>query len=291
MKYLCYAMVGIFFVVTLAGILIPNRAMVIFFAIGMAYFFYCGKTWDKRKQIRKAQKSETIEEAMGKAQTKTTEKSSTKRSNIKNIEIRDEWISADVGKTGDLSCDIVCRSENGKYYFGEGTYYATENSEGTDSVFLFTDEEMLYRKAFEEGIEAAMLLDDGTTLFLDDEQNLRVYDVTGKQIAKKETSISADVVDMNKERIIVYGTDDNGDQYLESYICAEHSLIKNKIPDIEFVDGEGEEDTIFGNEAEIEITATDITVTYPNSQRILFFSDGHPNNEKAPETKIIIAED
>ena len=123
MKYLCYAMVGICIVLVLLGILIPDRAMVIFFAIGMAYFFYCGKTWDKRKQMRKAQKPETIEEAMGKVQTKTTEKSRAKRSNVKNIEIRGEWISADVGKTGDLSCDIVCRSENGKYQFGKGNNY------------------------------------------------------------------------------------------------------------------------------------------------------------------------
>ena len=185
-----------------------------------------------------------------------------------------------VGKTGDLDCNIVCRSENRKYYFGEGTYYATENSEGTDSVFLFTDEEMIYRKKFEVGIEVAMLLDDGTTFLLDDEQNLRVYDITGKQIKKNETGISADVVDMNKERIIVYGTDDNGEQYLESYICAEHSLTKNKIPDIEFIDDEGEENIIYGEEAAVEITATGIIVTYPNQKHIFFSPDGRLNEEK-----------
>ena len=290
MKYLCYAMVGIFFVATLAGILISDRTVIVFSILGALYFLLCGKAWEKHKKMKRTQKPETIKEAMGKAQTKTTEKSSTKRSNIKNIEIRDEWISADVGKTGDLSCDIVCRSENGKYHFGSGTYCATEDSDDIDCIFLFTDEEMLYRKEFEEGIEAAMLLDDGTVLLLDDEQNLRVYDITGKQIVKNETGISADVVDMNEERIIVYGTDDNGDQYLESYICAEHSLIKNKIPDIEFIDKEGEEDIISGDEAEIEITATDIIVTYPNYKRIFFFSDGRPNKEKTLETKIIIAE-
>lgn len=71
MKYLCYAMVGICLILALLGILIPDRAMTIISAVGIGYFFYCGKTWDKRKQIRKVQKPETIEEAMGKPQTKS----------------------------------------------------------------------------------------------------------------------------------------------------------------------------------------------------------------------------
>lgn len=200
---------------------------------------------------------------------------------VTNIEIGDKYIFARVGKTGDIDCNVICKSENGVYYFGDGSYYASENSDSVDCIFLFTKNEMLYRKSFEDGIECASVFDDGTVVLYDDESVLRIYDAEGKQVVKKTIGLSADLVDMNSERALFYGTDDDGNQQLALFTYADKKLTMNAVPDLDIIDEEGEEDTIFGSDAVLHIVPGGFIIVYPNDDYIFIDADG--NKKLLPE--------
>lgn len=163
--------------------------------------------------------------------------------NITNIEIKNNSITATVGSTGDLSCnEQVSVSSNGKYYFGYGIYYATLNSDGIESLFLFTSDSMVYRKKFADStLEASFVQDDGTAYFYTDDNYFISLNPEGKQNFKKHIGIYYDhkFCKIGPDLAYFFGDDDDGNTSLVFYLYSEKKLIKRIIPDAEPEDIEG----------------------------------------------------
>ena len=279
MKIFLYIVAAACFFAGLCGLLISSYGMmVIFFALG-GYLVYGAKNASKHRMAGKAapkpapvQKMESRKEPGSQGSTSQKGKSS---GGVKNIKIDGKCITADVGKTGDIDCDIICKSENGMYFFGSGTYCANEDADLIDCIFLFTKNKMIYRKEFESYVESALLFDDGSVVMYDDEEILRVYDAEGKQVVKKSIGLATDLVDMNSERALFYGTDDDGCQQLAMFMYADKKLIVNTVPDLDIIDEEGEEDTIFGSDAVLHIVPGGFIIVYPNDDYIFIDAEGN----------------
>ena len=150
-----------------------------------------------------------------------------------------------IGKNGDLSDLIMCSSENGNYFFMQGTYYKNSDDEGTQNIALFTETELIYRKKYEETIDVAVISNDGIVTFFTDECNLVSLSPDGKQRFKRQIDayfddetcyISADYCYFcEDDRLIIYNANTK-------------KFITKIIKDIDFVDEDGDEDTLYGTD-------------------------------------------
>lgn len=211
---------------------------------------------------------------------------------IKNIQIHNNSIAADVGKTGDLFCDEqVSVSQNGKYYFGFGTYYATENSDGIDSIFLFTSDSMIYRKKFEDSaLESSFVQDDGTAYFYTDDGDFISLKPDGKQNFKKHVGIYYDneKCHISSNLSYFYGDSDDGNTSLVLMIHADKKLIKKTVSDIEQIDEDGNDTTLYADESILTKTARGFLIMYPDQKSYLMF-DMVGNELEATKDELDIA--
>ena len=212
---------------------------------------------------------------------------------IKNIQIHNNSIAADVGKTGDLFCDEqVSVSPNGKYYFGFGTYYATENSDGIDSIFLFTSDSMVYRKKFEgSALESSFVQDDGTVYFYTDDGDFISLKPDGKQNFKKHVGIYYDdeKCHINSSLSFFYGDSDDGNTSLVLITHADKKLIKRSVSDIEQKDEDGNDTTLYADESILVKTARGFLIMYSDRKSYLMF-DMVGNELEATKDELDIAQ-
>ena len=214
---------------------------------------------------------------------------------VHNITITDISILADVGKSGCLDCDIACKSSNGKYYFGSGYYQATHNSDDVECIYLFNENEMIYRKKFEDTcIDRAVLADDGTVFFYTEDYDLISLHPDGKQSFKKNLGVSPDYIKFSPEAIHLFGCDDDGDTFLVFFDCANKKLTKIQIPDIDFIDDEGEEDALLADATTLYKLDRGYIIIYENHQTCLMYDfDGNklePSDDEQQQAITLISE-
>lgn len=161
---------------------------------------------------------------------------------VYDICIKGNTIFAEVGKTGSLDCDIICRSDNGKYFFGSGYYEASENSDSVECIFLFTKNEMLYRKKFEDTcVDHAALADDGTVIFYTEDLDIVSLHPNGKQNFKRHLGIGHEYIELSPERVRLFGSDEDGAVYFLLFDCSSKKISRTRFPDMSYMDEEGNE--------------------------------------------------
>lgn len=120
---------------------------------------------------------------------------------------------------GDISGDCVT-SPNGKYYLLVDTFYRNAGDD-VESVVVFTRDEVIYKKAIpgEGCIEdrQCRIFDDGSCVFVVDEETLYCLGPDGKQRAKRKIGVDAEHVEVYDDMAYAVGYGDDGDYYL--WVC------------------------------------------------------------------------
>lgn len=200
--------------------------------------------------------------------------------NIHNIDFKGNTIFADVGKSGSLDCDIISHSENNNYFFGSGCYCTSEDGEDIESIFLFSKDSMIYRKKFEDySVDCAVISDTGSVLFYTDECDLFSMKPDGNQNFKKHIGIEYDDATcmINNDSAYFFGNDDDDNISLVIFNCPDKKIIKHIISDIELEDENGEDDSLYADEAFFCILERGFFILYPDCKTSLMFNfEGSP---------------
>lgn len=199
--------------------------------------------------------------------------------NIHNIQFKTSSISADVGSSGFLDCNILSKSESNNFFFGYGPFRSSLDADEIDSIFLFSNDSMLYRKKFEDNnIEDSCLSNDGTVYFYTDEYTLISISPEGKQNFKRTIGID---YDESTCRIAIdysyfFGYDANDDMSFIIFKHSEKKLIKHIIPDIEQEDENGDDTSLCADETFFNVLDRGFLILYPDNQTSLMFDfDGN----------------
>lgn len=81
-------------------------------------------------------------------------------------------------------------SENKEYYLATGSYRKTKNSDTDyEGYVAFTENEVLFKKPFEDAIDACFINNSGLFIFFTDNHELFVIDKNGGRIAKRKVDI------------------------------------------------------------------------------------------------------
>lgn len=199
--------------------------------------------------------------------------------NIHNIQFGNSCISADVGGSGFLDCNILSKSENNNFFFGYGSFCSSYNANEVDSIFLFSNNSMLYRKKFEDNyIEYSCLSNDGTVYFYTDEYALISISPEGKQNFKRAIGIDYDesTCKIANDYSYFFGSDANDNISFIIFKHSEKKLIKHIIPDIEREDENGDDASLYADETFFNVLDRGFLILYPDNQTSLMFDfDGN----------------
>ena len=190
-----------------------------------------------------------------------------------------------IGSNKDIDGEYI-ESPNGEYFFLSGTLFS--NTSETESIVVFTKDDVLYTKKINEYIidlKLCRVFDDGSCFYCIDEDTFIALDPTGKQKAKRKIVGLSDQSGIIGNLLYAFGCDDDARGILSVLDIYDYTVRKAILPDFKI-----DEEEFYGSDAIMLFDDTKFLFGYEDNPICLVYDLNCRSIPPTENDKIAISE-